>query len=147
MRSSIVPTSNAQATWEGGLKNGKGTFRAESGAFEAGYSFGSRFGGTGGTNPEELIAAAHAACLSMALAAGLEQAGTPATRITTKAACTVEKVGDGFRITRMRLVVRGKVPGIDQSAFKAAAEAARDGCPVSNALKNNLEMELDAALE
>lgn len=142
-----MPTSNAQATWEGGLKNGKGRFRAESGAFEAEYSFGSRFGGTGGTNPEELIAAAEAACLSMALAAALEQAGTPATRITTKAACTVDKVGDGFRITRMRLVLRGKVPGMDQAAFKAAAEAAKNGCPVSNALKNNLEMELDAALE
>ncbi len=142
-----MPTRNAEATWEGGLKNGKGSFRAQSGAFQAGYSFGTRFGETAGSSPEELIAAAHAACLSMALAAGLEQAGTPATTITTKAACTVEKVGDGFRITRMRLVVRGKVPGVDQSAFKAAAESARDGCPVSNALKNNLQIELDAALE
>lgn len=140
-------TSNAEATWQGGLKNGKGNFRAESGAFEAGYSFETRFGDTKGSNPEELIAAAHAACFSMALAVGLEQAGTPATRITTKAACTVDKVGDGFRITTMRLVSRGQVPGIDQAKFKQAAEAAKNGCPVSNALKNNVQVELDAALE
>jgi len=142
-----VRTSNAEATWQGGLKNGTGNFRAESGAFEAGYSFGTRFGETKGSNPEELIAAAHAACFSMALAVGLEQAGTPATRITTKAACTVDKVGDGFRITTMRLVSRGQVPGIDQAKFKQAAEAAKNGCPVSNALKNNVQVELDAALE
>ena len=140
-------TSNAEATWQGGLKNGKGNFRAESGAFEAGYSFGTRFGDTKGSNPEELIAAAHAACFSMALAVGLEQAGTPATRIITKAACTVDKVGDGFRITTMRLVSRGQVPGIDQAKFRQAAEAAKNGCPVSNALKNNVQVELDAALE
>jgi osmotically inducible protein OsmC len=142
-----VRTSNAEATWQGGLKNGKGHFRAESGAFEAGYSFGTRFGDTKGSNPEELIAAAHAACFSMALAVGLEQAGTPATRITTRAACTVDKVGDGFRITTMRLVSRGQVPGIDQAKFQQAAEAAKNGCPVSNALKNNVQLELDAALE
>jgi len=141
-----VPTSNAEATWEGGLKNGKGTFRADSGAFRSAYSFGTRFGSGKGSNPEELIAAAHAACLSMALSAGLEHAGTPATSITTKAACTVDQAGDGFRITGMRLVVRGKVPGIDQAAFKSAADAALNGCPVSNALKNNVKMELDAAL-
>lgn len=140
-------TSNAEATWQGGLKNGKGNFRAESGAFEAGYSFGTRFGDTKGSNPEELIAAAHAACFSMALALGLEAAGTPATRITTRAACTVDKVGDGFRITTMRLVARGQVPGIDQAKFQQAAEAAKNGCPVSNALKNNVQLELDAALE
>jgi lipoyl-dependent peroxiredoxin len=142
-----VTTSNAEATWEGGLKNGKGSFRAESGAFQSTYSFSTRFEGASGSSPEELIAAAHAACISMALSAGLEQAGTPPTRITTRAACTVEKVGDGFRITRMHLVVRGAVPGVDQAAFKTAAEAAKNGCPVSNALKNNVAVELDAALE
>ena len=145
--SAIVTTSNAEATWEGGLKTGKGSFRAESGAFESSYSFSSRFESTRGSSPEELIAAAHAACISMALSGGLEQAGTPPTRITTKAACTVEKAADGFRITRMRLVLRGVVPGVNQSAFKAAAEAALNGCPVSNALKNNVAVELDAALE
>ncbi len=142
-----MPTSNAEAAWEGGLKNGKGHFRAATGAFEADYSFGTRFGDVKGTNPEELIAAAHAACFSMALSGGLEQAGTPATRIATKAACTVEKVGDGFTITRMRIVVRARVPGVDQAGFEKAAQAAKQGCPVSRALQNNVQIELDAALE
>lgn len=142
-----MPTSNADAAWEGGLKNGKGHFHASSGAFDGNYSAGTRFGGEKGTNPEELLAAAHASCLSMAIAAGLDAAGTPATRISTSAACTNEKVGDGFAVTRMRLTVRGQVPGIDQAQFKQAAEAAKNGCPISKALKNNLEIELDAALE
>jgi len=142
-----MPTRNASAVWEGGLKGGKGTFKASSGAFGGNYSFGTRFEEAPGTNPEELIAAAHAACLSMALSAGLERSGKPPARIETKAACTVEKVGDGFKITRMRLVVRGKVPGMDQTAFAKAAEAAKDGCPVSGALKGNVAFELDAKLE
>jgi osmotically inducible protein OsmC len=142
-----MPTRNASAVWEGGLRGGKGTFKAGSGAFGGTYSFGTRFEEAPGTNPEELIAAAHAACLSMALSGGLERSGTPPARLETKAACTVEKVGDGFKITRMRLVVRGKVPGIDQAAFAKAAEAAKDGCPVSGALKGNVAFELDAKLE
>ena len=142
-----MPTRNASAVWEGGLRGGKGTFKAGSGAFGGTYSFGTRFEEAPGTNPEELIAAAHAACLSMALSGGLERSGTPPSRIETRAACTVEKVGDGFKITRMRLVVRGKVPGIDQAAFAKAAEAAKDGCPVSGALKGNVAFELDAKLE
>jgi len=142
-----MPVRNASAVWEGGLKGGKGTFQAGTGAFGGSYSFGSRFEEAAGTNPEELIAAAHAACLSMALSGGLERAGHPAARIETKAACTVEKVGDGFKITRMKLVVRGKVPGLDQAGFAKAAEAAKDGCPVSGALKGNVEFELDAKLE
>jgi osmotically inducible protein OsmC len=83
----------------------------------------------------------------MALSGGLEKNGTPATRISTNAACTVEKVGDGFKITRMRLEVRGKVPGIDQAKFAQAAEAAKKGCPVSTALQGNVQLELDARLE
>jgi osmotically inducible protein OsmC len=83
----------------------------------------------------------------MALSGGLEKAGKPATRVATEAACTVEKVGDAFKITKMKLVVRGKVPGMDQAAFVAAAEAAKDGCPVSGALKGNVAFELDAKLE
>jgi len=142
-----MPTRNASAVWEGGLRGGKGTFKASSGSFGGTYSFGTRFEEAPGTNPEELIAAAHAACFSMALSGGLERSGTPPSRIETKAACTVEKVGDGFKITRMRLVVRGKVPGIDQAAFAKAAEAAKDGCPVSGALKGNVAFELDAKLE
>jgi lipoyl-dependent peroxiredoxin len=142
-----MPTSSASAVWEGVLRSGRGHFRAGSGAFEGDYSFATRFEGARGTNPEELIAAAHAACLSMALSAGLEKNGTPASRITTKASCTVDKVGDGFKITRMRLEVRGQVPGLDQSAFASAAEAAKKGCPVSTALQGNVQMELDARLE
>jgi lipoyl-dependent peroxiredoxin len=142
-----MPTSSASAVWEGVLRSGRGHFKAGSGAFEGDYSFATRFENARGTNPEELIAAAHAACLSMALSAGLEKNGTPATRISTNAACTVEKVGDGFRITRMRLEVRGKVPGIDQAKFAQAADAAKKGCPVSTALQGNVQLELDARLE
>jgi lipoyl-dependent peroxiredoxin len=142
-----MPTSSASAVWEGVLRTGRGHFKAGSGAFEGDYSFATRFENARGTNPEELIAAAHAACLSMALSAGLEKSGTPATRINTKASCTVEKVGDGFKITKMRLEVRGKVPGVDQSGFAAAAEAAKKGCPVSTALQGNVQFELDAKLE
>jgi osmotically inducible protein OsmC len=142
-----MPTRRASAVWEGGLQGGKGSFSAGTGLFAGSYSFGSRFQEAPGTNPEELLAAAHAACLSMALSAGLEQAGTPATRVETRAACTVEKVEAGFKITRMELVVRGKVPGMSQAEFQAAAEAAKNGCPVSGALRGNLEFVLDAKLE
>lgn len=142
-----MPTRHASAVWEGKLRDGKGSFKAGTGAFSGSYSFGSRFESGQGTSPEELIAAAHAACLSMALSFGLEQAGTPATRIETKAACTIDKVGEGFRITTMELNVRGKVPGIDQARFQKAAEAAADGCPVSGALKGGVRFTLDAKLE
>jgi osmotically inducible protein OsmC len=142
-----MPTSTASAVWEGRLRDGKGHFKAGSGLFEGDYSFSTRFEGARGTNPEELIAAAHAACLSMALSFGLEKEGSPATRISTKASCTIEKVGDGFKITRMRLEVRAKVPGIDPAKFAKAAEAAKQGCPVSTALQGNVPMELDAKLE
>ena len=142
-----MPTSNATAVWEGGLKTGRGHFKAGSAAFEADYSFRTRFEGAQGTNPEELMAAAHAACFSMALSAGLEKDGSPATRITTKASCTIDKVGDGFKITKMRLEVRGKVPGLDQAGFAKAAEAAKKGCPVSGALQGNVQLDMDARLE
>jgi osmotically inducible protein OsmC len=142
-----MPTSSASAVWDGVLRSGKGHFKAGSGAFEGDYSFATRFENARGTNPEELIAAAHAACLSMALSAGLEKNGTPATRISTKASCTVDRVGEGFKITRMRLEVRGRVPGLDQDRFARAAEEAKNGCPVSTALQGNVQMELDARLE
>lgn len=141
-----MPTSSSSAVWEGGLRSGRGKFSAGSGAFAGDYSFATRFEGAKGTNPEELIAAAHAACLSMALSAGLEAAKTPPTRISTKASCTVDKVGDGFRITKIKLEVRGEVPGLDQAGFAAAAEKAKEGCPVSQALMGNVQMELDARL-
>ena len=142
-----MTTSSASAVWEGGLKSGKGTFQAGSGAFQGAYSFATRFEGAKGTTPEELIAAAHAACLSMALSAGLEKAGTPATRIATVAACTIDTVGGGPKITKMRLEVRGRVPGIDQAGFAKAAEEAKNGCPVSGALTGNVTFELDARLD
>lgn len=141
-----MTTSTANAVWEGGLRTGRGHFSAGSGVFAGDYSFVTRFEGARGTNPEELIAAAHAACLSMALAAGLEAARTPATRISTKAACTIDRVGEGFKITRMKLEVRGEVPGLDEAGFRAAAEKAKAGCPVSQALQGNVQLELDARL-
>jgi len=142
-----MTVSSASAVWEGGLKTGKGTFSAGSKAFQGPYTFATRFEGAAGTNPEELIAAAHAACLSMALSAELEKAGNPVTRIATKASCTLETVGGKPTISKMRLEVRGKVPGLDQAGFQKAAEGAKANCPVSRALMNNVAFELDAKLE
>ncbi len=139
-------TSNATATWNGVLRSGNGEFSAGSGSFRGAYTFATRFEGTKGTNPEELIAAAHAACLSMALSAGLEKAGTPATSITTQASCTMEMVDGAPWVTTMRLEVRGKVNGLDNAGFVAAAQDAKENCPVSKALKGNVNFELDAAL-
>ncbi|HEX8273548.1 MAG TPA: OsmC family peroxiredoxin [Longimicrobiaceae bacterium] len=141
-----MPTRNASATWEGGLQGGKGSFEGESGAISGSYSFGSRFGNDKGTNPEELLAAAEAACYSMALALGLEKAGTPATRVRTEAACTIDKVGEGFKITTLKLRVRAQVPGVDADTFRQAAEATKTGCPVSVALAG-VDIQLDAELE
>lgn len=142
-----MTTSSAEAIWEGGLKDGNGKFSAGSGAFSGDYSFTTRFEGAKGTNPEELLAAAHAACFSMALSGGLEAAGTPATRVTTEASATVEKANGGFRITTIKLETRGVVPGIDLATFREVAEQAKQGCPVSQALQNNLKIELEATLE
>ncbi len=142
-----MPTRHSSAVWKGGLKTGKGQVSVGKGVFEGAYSFASRFEEGEGTNPEELLAAAHAGCLSMALAVGLEREGTPPERISTRASATLEKVGDAFRITKMRLEVRGKVPGVNAQAFQKAAEKAKDGCPISNALKGNVAFELDARLE
>ena len=136
----------AGAVWEGGLKGGKGTIKSESGALNGQYSFGSRFENGTGTNPEELVAAAHAGCFSMALSGGLERGGTPPTRVATDAACTVEKVGDAFRVTKMHLIVRATVPGITAEQFTAAAEGAKNGCPISGMMKGNVEVTMDAQL-
>jgi osmotically inducible protein OsmC len=141
-----MPTSKANATWEGVLRSGSGEYSAGSGAFQGAYSFPTRFEGAAGTNPEELIAAAHAACFSMALSAGLEKGGTPSERITTTAHCTLEMLDTGPKIATMRLVTEGVVPGIDQAAFEEAANAAKEGCPVSGALKGNVEFVLEATL-
>ena len=141
-----MPTRNASATWEGGLAKGKGSFSGESGAINGAYSFGTRFGDQKGTNPEELLAAAEAACFSMALSAGLEKNGTPPTKVETRAACTVEKVGEGFKITTMKLDVRAQVPNIDAAAFQKVAEATKTGCPVSQALAG-VKIEMTAQLQ
>ena len=141
-----MATSNAVAIWEGKLKDGKGSFKAQSGVFSGSFSFGTRFEGNKGSNPEELIAAAHAGCFSMALSSALEKAGHPATRIETRAAVTLEMVDGAPKITRSVLDVRGKVDGVDQAAFQQAAEGAKKNCPVSKALQGNVEITLEAKL-
>lgn len=141
-----MPTRHANATWEGGLQGGNGSFAGESGAIGGQYSFGSRFAEARGSNPEELLAAALAACFSMAFAGALEKNGTPPERVHTEAACTVEKQGDGFSVTTIRLQARARVDGIDEATFQQVAEAARAGCPVSRALAG-VQITLDAALE
>ena len=143
----MATTSRATAMWEGKLKDGKGNFKAGSGAFSGPYTFATRFEGAKGTNPEELIAAAHAACFSMALSAGLERAGTPATRVETSAACTLDMVDGAAKITTIALSVRGKVAGVDQSKFRKAAEEAKAGCPVSKLFAGNATITLEAKLE
>lgn len=141
-----MATSNAVATWEGILKEGKGTFKAQSGAFSGAFSFGTRFEGKKGTNPEELLAAAHAGCFSMALSSALEKAGHPATRIETRAAVTIEMVDGAPKVTKSDLDVRGKVEGIDQAAFQQAAEGAKKNCPISKAIQNNVAITMQAKL-
>ena len=141
-----MTTSQATAVWERTLREGSGTYRAGSGAFSGAYSFRTRFEGAPGSTPEELIAAAHAACFSMALAADLEKAGTPSTRIETAATCTLDRVNGLPTITTMALTVRGTVPGMDVAAFRKAAEFTKDNCPVSRALKGNVTFTLDARL-
>jgi len=138
--------STASATWQGGLKGGNGSFQAASGAFKGPYTFATRFEGAKGTNPEELLAAAHAACFSMALSAGLEKGGTTPRSITTTAVVTMGSAGGGPRITTIKLTVKGQVPGIDQAGFAKAAEVAKEGCPVSQLFKGNVAVELDALL-
>ena len=141
-----MPTRNAGAVWEGGLKSGTGTYDAESGNLHGSYSRGSRFEDQKGSNPEELLAAAEAACYSMALSGSLEKNGTPPTKIATSAACTVERVDDAFKITTMKLDVTASVPNIDDAKFQEIALATLSGCPVSKALHGNVEMSLNARL-
>ena len=142
-----MPTSQASAVWEGKLKDGKGSFRAGSSTFNGPFTFATRFEGKKGTNPEELIAAAHAACFSMALSAGLEKAGKPVARVETSAACTMDMVNGTPTITKMELKVRGTVPGLDQTGFQRAAEDAKRNCPVSRALSGIPQITLDAKLD
>ena len=140
-----MPVRKASAVWNGNLKEGNGTMQMGSGAYEGPYSFGSRFLEEPGTNPEELIAAAHAGCFSMALSGGLGRAGFEATSISTTAKATLEKVGEGFQITKIVLTTEGVVPGIDEATFVEQAEGAKANCPVSKALAG-VEISLNATL-
>jgi lipoyl-dependent peroxiredoxin len=138
----------ASAKWEGDLSTGSGEVSTESSAVRnATVKWSSRAEQADeNTSPEELIAAAHAACVSMALANGLAQAGTPPTSLESEATATFEKTGDGFRFTTMRLSIRGEVDGLDEDGFRRAAEEAKENCPVSQALKGNVDVTVDAAL-
>lgn len=124
----------ANATWEGGFKSGKGNVRSESGAISTGYSFSSRFEEGKGTNPEELLGAAHAACFSMALSAGLEQAGFSPNSVHTIANVKIDKDGEGFTITNITLETEADVPDISESDFQEQANGAKTNCPLSKAL-------------
>ncbi|MGI8904903.1 MAG: OsmC family protein [Candidatus Sumerlaeaceae bacterium] len=136
----------SEAEWKGGLKEGAGTMKLGSGAFEGSYSFPSRFEEGKGTNPEELIAAAHAGCYSMAFSAGLEKAGFSPARVHTTATAHLEKTGDGFSITRIELKCDAEVPGIEEAKFQELAEGAKKGCPVSKALAGT-DIHLQATLK
>jgi lipoyl-dependent peroxiredoxin len=140
-----MPARTGSARWEGGLQDGKGTVRLGSGAFEGPYSFASRFEDGSGTNPEELIGAAHAGCFSMALSVGLERAGTPPTSVDTTANVHLERADAGFRISRIDLDTTAVVPGIDDAAFQEQAATAKANCPVSQALAGT-EITLTARL-
>ena len=129
-----MPARKAEAEWKGSLKEGSGTMKLGSGAFSGAYSFGTRFEEAKGTNPEELIGAAHAGCFSMAFSAGLGKAGFQPTRIHTTANVHLGKVGEGFAITKIELDCEAEVPGIDEAKFQQEAKAAKEGCPVSKAL-------------
>jgi len=141
-----MPVRKASAVWNGGLRDGNGSMKLQSGAYEGKYSFASRFEEAGGTNPEELIAAAHSGCFSMALSAALGKAGFTPKSINTDASVTLEKVGEGFGITRIDLKTVASVPDIDEAKFREIAQAAKENCPVSKALKA-VEITLDARLE
>jgi osmotically inducible protein OsmC len=137
---------SASAHWSGGIKDGQGSISTETGVLrEAPYGFKSRFEDGPGTNPEELIAAAHAGCYSMALSLGLGNAGLTADSIDTKAVVTLDKDGDGFSITAVQLTCKAKVPGTDAATFAKIAQATKEGCPVSKVLKAAIT--LDATLD
>ncbi len=140
-----MPTRSASAIWEGTLKEGRGSIKLGSGAFEGSYSFASRFEQGAGTNPEELIGGAHAGCFSMALASGLTQLGYAPKRIETSAQVAIERVGEGFKITRINLKTEAEVPGIEEKLFLEQAQKAKLNCPVSQALKG-VEISLQAKL-
>jgi osmotically inducible protein OsmC len=138
----------ARAEWQGDLMSGSGKVSTETGTVrDATIRWSSRAEQADEhTSPEELIAAAHASCVLMALANGLAKAGTPAQRLESEATATFDKAGEGFRMTTMRIAIRGHVDGLDEDGFREAAEDAKENCPVSQALKGNVELALDASL-
>jgi lipoyl-dependent peroxiredoxin len=141
-----MPTRTANARWNGSLQEGEGTMRMASGAYEGPYSFQSRFEEGDGTNPEELIAAAHAGCFSMALSGNLGRAGFDPKRVDTDAKVTIERDGDGFTITKIRLETVASVDGIEDGQFQEVAETTKETCPVSRALGAVETVELEARL-
>ena len=137
----------AGVIWNGTLQTGKGTISTESRAlYEEPYSYATRFGDETGANPEELIAAAHAACISMALANTLKQKGYDPQKVDTNATCILQSNNGGFEISQMNIHVRGQVPNIDLSTFKQIVKEADQGCPVSNLLRGSLDIEIDVEL-
>ena len=141
-----MPTRTAHAEWNGPLDKGKGTMAFGSGAFEGPYSFNSRMEDGPGTNPEELIGAAHAGCFSMALSGVLGADGHEPESISTDAKVRFDKQGEGWAITSVELTTRARVPGIDEDGFRQAAETAKVNCPVSQALGDSVEVTLNATL-
>jgi osmotically inducible protein OsmC len=141
-----MPVRTADARWEGTLQDGKGTMRMGGGAWEGPYSFTSRFEEGSGTNPEELLAAAHAGCFSMALSGALGRAGHPPQSVATTAKVHINRTDDGFRIQKIELTTDAEVPGISQSEFDEIAETAKKTCPVSVALGGVGEIVLNATL-
>jgi osmotically inducible protein OsmC len=141
-----MSTRRATAIWRGSLEEGKGRIQFGHGRFDEPYSAGSRFGDESDTNPEELVAAAHAACFSMAFALGLVKAGHKPEHIETEAAVSIEQQGDGYAITTSKLTTKANVPGMDDDVFQQQAEDAKKNCPVSKALAG-CDIQLDATLE
>ncbi|MDR8389962.1 OsmC family protein [Aliifodinibius sp. S!AR15-10] len=141
-----MPTSKANAQWNGDLKNGNGVMQFDSGSYQGEYTFTSRFENGKGTNPEELIGAAHAGCYSMALSNELAEAGHDPQSVDTRAEVTFEVTGDGPAITGIKLITEANVPGIDNSTFQQFAEGAKEGCPVSKALAGT-NITLEATLK
>ncbi|MDX1681818.1 MAG: OsmC family peroxiredoxin [Phycisphaeraceae bacterium] len=141
-----MATASANATWTGSLKEGTGSVSAATGAFDLGYSFATRFEDQEGSNPEELIAAAHAGCYAMALAAGLGKAGFSPEKVEATAAVTLGKIDDKPRITQINLSCRAVVPDISEEEFQEQAKATKEGCPISAALAAVPEINLEAAL-
>jgi osmotically inducible protein OsmC len=132
----------ASARWQGGLQDGKGTISSQSGALkDAPYGFNTRFEDQPGTNPEELLGAAHAGCFTMALAKALGDAGMLVESLETTATVTLDKLADGFAITAVHLALRAKIPNADRAAFQTAVQSAKDGCPLSKVLKADISLE------